>query len=62
MSSERLLPVSVVSKRLGNHISTVYRLIESGDLPAVRTGTKKGYRVKSGDLDQYINEKKVLVL
>ncbi len=34
---------------------TVYRLITSGELPAVRVG--KSYRIRSEDMDNYLAER-----
>jgi excisionase family DNA binding protein len=53
----KLLPVSVVVKRLASSKSTVYRLIACGDLGAVRTGEKKGLRVPAADLDLFLTRR-----
>ena len=34
---------------------TVYRLIKSGQLPAVRVG--RGYRIRDDDVRKYLNER-----
>ena len=31
---------------------TVYRLVEAGDLPAIRVG--QDYRIRESDIDQYL--------
>jgi excisionase family DNA binding protein len=51
---DRLLPVSIVSRRLCVGTSTVYRLFEGGELPCVRVGAKKGYRVRESDLVAFL--------
>jgi excisionase family DNA binding protein len=38
---------------------TVYRLIKSGQLPAVRVG--KNYRIRESDLDSYLSDRSVQV-
>ena len=38
---------------------TVYRLIKSGQLSAIRVG--KNYRLRNVDLDRYLNERAVRV-
>jgi excisionase family DNA binding protein len=38
---------------------TVYRLIKSGDLPALRVG--KNYRIRESDVDIYLSDRSVQV-
>ena len=38
---------------------TVYRLIKSGELPAVRVG--KGYRIRESELQRFLEERSVRV-
>jgi len=38
---------------------TVYRLIKSGELPAVRVG--KGYRIRESELHRFLEERSVRV-
>lgn len=52
-----LLTVAEVAELLRVSTMTVYRLIRSGDLPAVRVG--RNYRVRRGDLDTYLEEQVV---
>lgn len=47
-----LLTVAEVADMLRVSTMTVYRLIRTGELPAVRVG--RSYRVKSADLDTYL--------
>lgn len=47
-----LLTVSEVAQLLRVSNMTVYRLIKSGDLPALRVG--KNYRIRQPDLDAYL--------
>lgn len=51
--TDKLLPVSVVAKRLGCSVANVYRLIASGELVCVRTGVSKGYRVVAAELERF---------
>ena len=54
---EQLLTVAEVADLLRVSTMTVYRLIRSGELPAVRVG--RNYRVRRGDLDSYLQEQVV---
>jgi len=60
MKKGKLLTVGIVSKRLSCSISSVYRLIEYGDLSAVRTGPKKGLRVPEKKLDDYLTRNRTI--
>jgi excisionase family DNA binding protein len=51
-ASGALLTVAEVAGVLRVSAMTVYRLIRSGDLPALRIG--KSYRIRQGALDQYL--------
>jgi len=53
----KLLPVSVVAKRLDTSVYTVYRLISCGDLGAIRTGVTKGLRVPENDLSDFVKRR-----
>jgi excisionase family DNA binding protein len=48
----RFLTAAEVADHLRVSTMTVYRLIRSGDLPAVRVG--RSYRVAEADLDRYL--------
>ena len=50
---DRLMQVSEVAKKLNIGRSLTYRLIQSGDLPAVRISNC--IRVRSSDLDEFIS-------
>ena len=52
LSRARFLTVTEVADLMRVSSMTVYRLIKSGDLPAVRVG--KSYRVREEDLDAYL--------
>lgn len=52
-----LLTVAEVAGLLRVSTMTVYRLIRTGELPAVRVG--RNYRVRRNDLDMYLREKVV---
>lgn len=54
MSEEKLLPVSVVARRLGCSVSNVYNLIAAGRLVAMRRGVKKGYAVRERELARFV--------
>jgi len=57
LAGGKLLPVHVVSDRLSLSKKTVYRLIDQGDLEAVRTTRKKGLRVFEAELSRYVTKK-----
>jgi excisionase family DNA binding protein len=51
----RFFTVAEVARTLRVSNMTVYRLINSGQLPAVRVG--KSYRLREEDVDQYLAER-----
>jgi excisionase family DNA binding protein len=53
-SGDRLLTVSEVAAVMRVSNMTVYRLIKSGQLAALRVG--KNYRIRESDMNQYLNE------
>jgi len=54
-----LLTVSEVAATMRVSNMTVYRLIKSGDLPALRVG--KNYRIREADVAKYLSERSVRV-
>ena len=52
-----LLTVGEVASWMRVSNMTVYRLIKSGQLPAVRVG--KNYRIRESDIDRYLSERSV---
>ncbi|HWC70227.1 MAG TPA: helix-turn-helix domain-containing protein [Actinomycetota bacterium] len=54
-----LLTVSEVAAGMRVSNMTVYRLIKSGELPAVRVG--KGYRIRESELRRFLEERSVRV-
>jgi excisionase family DNA binding protein len=53
-----LLTVKQVAERLSCSAACVYALVASGELPVVRIGLKKGYRVDVRDLDAFVSGRK----
>ena len=51
----RFLTVAEVAAMLRVSNMTVYRLINAGDLPAVRVG--KSYRLREDDIDKYLADR-----
>ncbi len=49
---DRLLTVAEVAAAMRVSNMTVYRLIKSGELPALRVG--KNYRIRESDVNRYI--------
>ena len=56
MSSEEYKSLEEVADMLGVTYQLIYRLVRSGELPAVRLG--KLYRVSRTDLDRYLERSK----
>lgn len=56
---EPLLTVGEVAQIMRVSNMTVYRLIKSGQLSAVRVG--KNYRIRRSDVDKYFTERAVRV-
>lgn len=56
---KELLTVAEVAKILGCSPANVYALIEKGELPYIRTGSSKGYRVHPDDLASFIQSRRV---
>jgi excisionase family DNA binding protein len=54
-----LLTVAEVAAGMRVSNMTVYRLIKSGELPAVRVG--KGYRIRESELRRFLEERSVRV-
>lgn len=53
MQNTELRTVAEVAALLRVSNMTVYRLIRSGELPALRVG--KSYRIRENDLDDYLS-------
>lgn len=56
---EPLLTVGEVAGLMRVSNMTVYRLIKSGQLSAIRVG--KNYRIRRTDVDKYLNDRAVRV-
>jgi excisionase family DNA binding protein len=56
---DRLLTVGEVAETMRVSNMTVYRLIKSGQLAAIRVG--KNYRLRSSDVQRYLAERAVHV-
>lgn len=56
-SGDRLLTVAEVAATMRISNMTVYRLIKSGDLPAIRVG--KNYRIRESDMNRYLDDRQV---
>ncbi|MGI8493375.1 MAG: helix-turn-helix domain-containing protein [Acidimicrobiales bacterium] len=51
-SRSRFLTVAEVAETLRVSNMTVYRLVQSGEIPALRVG--RSYRIREDDLDSYL--------
>ena len=56
---DRLLTVSEVAALMRVSTMTVYRLIKSGSLAAIRVG--KNYRIRESDVNRYLSDRAVKV-
>ncbi len=54
----RLLTIKEAAQRLSCSAAAVYSLVASGELPVVRVGLQKGYRVDVRDLDVCVSDRK----
>jgi excisionase family DNA binding protein len=54
----QLLTIKQAAARLCCSVANVYVLVASGELPVVRIGCQKGYRVDSRDLDSFVTNRK----
>lgn len=54
IDEDRLWTVAEVAEHIRVSNMTVYRLIKSGELPAIRVG--KNYRIRGTDLAHYLRE------
>lgn len=52
--SNKLLTVNEVANILRVSNMTVYRLVKSGQIPAIRVG--KNYRIKENDVSDYLSQ------
>ncbi len=57
LEGDLLLTVREVAATMRVSTMTVYRLIKSGELPAIRVG--KNYRIRESDVDRYLSERSV---
>ena len=55
----RFLTVLEVADQLRVSTMTVYRLIKSGNLAAIRVG--KNYRIRESDVDHYLSDRAVRI-
>lgn len=51
-SRMRFVTVAEVAEQMRVSNMTVYRLVQAGQLPAVRIG--RSYRIREGDVDKYL--------
>ena len=56
---DRLLTVVEVASLMRVSNMTVYRLIKSGNLAAIRVG--KNYRIRESDVDHYLTDRAVQI-
>lgn len=53
-----LLTIKETAQRLCCSAACVYALVANGELPVVRIGLQKGYRVDVRDLDVFVSDRK----
>ena len=59
LGADKMLTVGEVAEVMRVSNMTVYRLIKSGELAAVRVG--KNYRIRESDISRYLTEQSVKV-
>jgi len=59
MERERLYDVRQAAKYLTVSIQTIYKLIQTGDLPASRLGTRHCIRIEEKDLKEFKEDRKL---
>ena len=59
LGDDQLLTVDEVAGTMRVSNMTVYRLIKSGQLAAIRVG--KNYRIRESDVDSYLSERSVRI-
>jgi len=59
VGGDRLLTVAEVAATMRVSNMTVYRLIKSGEIAALRVG--KNYRIRESDVDRYLSTRSVQV-
>ena len=60
MEEEQMLTVQKIAHRLDVHEQTVRRWLRSGELPGVLLGDKAGYRVREGDLKEFLRARETI--
>jgi excisionase family DNA binding protein len=58
-TDRRLLTIKQTAKQLACSQANVYTLVEAGELPFVRVGRRKGLRIDTKDLEDFIRSRKV---
>jgi excisionase family DNA binding protein len=58
-AERRLLTIKQTAEQLACSQANVYTLVEAGELPFVRIGSRKGLRIDSRDLDAFIQSRKI---
>lgn len=54
---DKLLTVDQVSRRLNCSKSHVYNLVNCGALPALKTGERKGLRIRESEFNIFVEKK-----
>jgi excisionase family DNA binding protein len=56
----QLLTVNAAAAFLGCSRTTVYALIEAGELPVIAVGRSRGYRIERQDLEEFMRRRRFL--
>jgi excisionase family DNA binding protein len=59
LGDQRLLTIKQTAEQLACSEANVYALISAGQLPFVRIGRRKGLRIDTRDLEDFIESRKV---
>ena len=55
--TDRKLDVSAAARVLGCSVSTIYRLMHTGQLKYIRVGPRKGYKIPLSALQEFIEKR-----
>lgn len=56
-SNPRLLSISQAHRKFGIPLRSLYRLVETGSLPVIRIGKRKGWRIRPESIEQLIADR-----
>lgn len=55
---EAIYSLKAAAARLGIGLSSLYEIVDAGDIAVVRLGSKKGFRIKGSDLAAFLDSRR----